>query len=107
VDPLHTGWDAFQAVPPERNGGVAGVCAEFDLPSGEFTCAIAIETPADRSALPDDCRDLIRRGPALLSVSMWRRGTIVGSRRRVVLRRSAAQAQQIRPGAHTGIRRSA
>lgn len=38
--------------------GVAGVCAEFDMPSGAFTYLIAIETPADRAALPTGCRDI-------------------------------------------------
>lgn len=45
-------------VPPGSSIGVAGVCAEFDMPSGEFTYFIAVETPADRAVLPDGCRDI-------------------------------------------------
>ena len=44
--------------PPGSAIGVAGVCAEFDLEREEFTYFIAIETPADRSALPTACRDI-------------------------------------------------
>jgi AraC family transcriptional regulator len=43
--------------PPGSAIGVAGVCAEFDLEREAFTYFIAIETPADRSALPASCRD--------------------------------------------------
>jgi AraC family transcriptional regulator len=45
-------------VPPGSAIGVAGVCAEFDMPSGAFTYFIAVETPADRAALPAGCRDI-------------------------------------------------
>jgi AraC family transcriptional regulator len=45
-------------VPPGGAIGVAGVCAEFDMPNGEFTYLIAIDTPTDRSALPAGCRDV-------------------------------------------------
>jgi AraC family transcriptional regulator len=38
--------------------GVAGVSAEFDMKNGEFTYLIAVETPADRSALPANSRDI-------------------------------------------------
>ena len=45
-------------VPPGSAIGVAGVCAEFDMANEEFTYLIAIETPADRAALPDGCRHI-------------------------------------------------
>jgi AraC family transcriptional regulator len=45
-------------VPPGSIVGVAGVCAEFDMANEEFTYLIAIETPADRAALPAGCRDI-------------------------------------------------
>ena len=44
--------------PPGSAIGVAGVCAEFDLEREEFTYFIAIEAPADRSAMPASCRDI-------------------------------------------------
>lgn len=45
-------------VPSGSAIGVAGVCAEFDMESGDFSYFIAIETPADRSGLPAGCRDI-------------------------------------------------
>ncbi len=47
-----------KAAPAGSTIDVAGVCAEFDMKGGQFTYLIAIETPADRSALPDGCRDI-------------------------------------------------
>ena len=44
--------------PPGSAVGVAGVCAEFDLEREVFTYFIAIETPADRSAIPASCREI-------------------------------------------------
>ncbi len=35
--------------------GVVGVCYEFDMTTGLFKYAIAIETPKDFSGLPDGC----------------------------------------------------
>jgi AraC family transcriptional regulator len=46
------------SVPPGSTLGVLGVAAEFEPSTGEMTYLIAIETPADRSRLPDGCRDL-------------------------------------------------
>jgi AraC family transcriptional regulator len=49
----------LQALVPEGSRiGVAGVSAEPDMEAGEFTYFIAIETPADRSGLPEGCRDV-------------------------------------------------
>lgn len=49
----------LRALVPQGSAiGVAGVCAEFDMPSGEFSYFIAIETPADRATLPEGCRDI-------------------------------------------------
>jgi AraC family transcriptional regulator len=49
----------LQALVPQGSAiGVAGICAEFDMPSGEFSYFIAVETPADRSALPAGSRDI-------------------------------------------------
>ena len=45
-------------VPPGSAIGIAGVCGEFDMANEEFTYFIAIETPADRTALPDGWRDI-------------------------------------------------
>lgn len=47
-----------ELVPKGSAIGVAGVSAEFDMPNEEFTYFIAVETPADRAALPDGCRDV-------------------------------------------------
>jgi AraC family transcriptional regulator len=44
-----------------RNGsklGIMGVCADFEEATQEFTYLIAIETPSDRSALPNGCTDM-------------------------------------------------
>lgn len=50
---------ALAALVPAGNAiGVVGVCAEFDMKSGEFSYFIAIQTPTDRSALPAGCRDV-------------------------------------------------
>ena len=40
-----------------RRLGVIGVCHEFDCVTGDFTYAIAIERPDDRSGLPERCVD--------------------------------------------------
>jgi AraC family transcriptional regulator len=48
----------LELIPAGSAIGIAGVCAEFDAKREEFTYLIAIETPADRSALPAGCRDL-------------------------------------------------
>ena len=45
-------------VPPGSDVGVAGVVAEFDMKEEEFSYFIAVETPADRAALPAGCRDV-------------------------------------------------
>ena len=45
-------------VPPGSSIGIAGVCSEFDMESGEFSYFIAVETPGDRAALPAGCRDI-------------------------------------------------
>lgn len=45
-------------VPPGSAIGVIGVSAEFDMKNDEFSYFIAVETPADRAALPDGCRDV-------------------------------------------------
>ncbi len=57
---LHDGsFDTLRAlIPPGSTIGVAGVSAEFDMATHEFSYAIAIETPADRAALPHGCRDI-------------------------------------------------
>lgn len=47
-----------KAAPAGSTIDVAGVCAEFDMKGGQFTYLVAIETLADRSALPDGCRDI-------------------------------------------------
>ena len=52
-------------VPPGSTVGVAGVCAEFDMQSQEFSYLIAIESPGDRSALPAGCRDIPVAGGTL------------------------------------------
>jgi len=39
--------------------GVVGVCYDHDMKTGIFSYAIAIETPADRSGLPEGCIDII------------------------------------------------
>lgn len=38
--------------------GVVGVCYDFNMETGRFSYAIAIETPADRKGLPEGCEDL-------------------------------------------------
>jgi AraC family transcriptional regulator len=45
-------------VPAGSAIGVAGVSAEPDMVNQEFTYFIAVETPADRSALPANSRDV-------------------------------------------------
>jgi len=57
---LHDGsFEKLRAlVPPGSTIGVAGVSAEFDMATQEFSYGIAIETPADRAALPQGCRDI-------------------------------------------------
>jgi len=46
-------FDRLRALVPAGSAiGVAGVCAEFDMSSGEFSYVIAVETPADRAGLP-------------------------------------------------------
>ena len=37
---------------------VLGVCHSFDMKQGTFSYSIAIQTPADRSGLPDGCEDI-------------------------------------------------
>ncbi len=44
--------------PPGSKIGVAGVSGEFDMKNEEFSYFIAIETPTNRAALPDGCRDI-------------------------------------------------
>lgn len=39
--------------------GVCGVCRDYDMKKGLFVYSIAIETPADRSGLPEGCGDFI------------------------------------------------
>ena len=47
-----------RSVPPGSRLGVLGVSADMNVESQEFTYLIAIETPADRSQLPNGCVDL-------------------------------------------------
>ncbi len=47
----------LRSVPPGSKVGVAGVCADMDPSTPKFTYLIAIESPADRSNLPDGCVD--------------------------------------------------
>lgn len=73
------------ALVPEGTAiGVAGVSAEFDLEKGEFTYFIAIETPADRSALPVGARDLAV--PAATWGIFEARGPLPGSVQEVMKR---------------------
>jgi len=44
--------------PPGSTIGVAGVSAEFDMQSQEFSYLIAIESPSERSTLPAGYRDI-------------------------------------------------
>jgi AraC family transcriptional regulator len=37
--------------------GVAGICRDFNMETGDFIYSIAMETPADRSGLPEGCGD--------------------------------------------------
>lgn len=41
------------------NLGIVGVCHGFDMKSGDFVYSIAIETPADRTGLPEECEDFV------------------------------------------------
>ncbi len=45
-------------IPAGSELGLAGVCAEMDPATKQFTYLIAIETPSDRSGLPAGCRDV-------------------------------------------------
>jgi AraC family transcriptional regulator len=45
-------------IPPGNDIHMAGVCAEFDLQNEEHSYFVAIETPGDRAALPEGCRDV-------------------------------------------------
>jgi AraC family transcriptional regulator len=64
-------------VPGNSAIGVAGVIAEFDAKGEDFTYLIAIETPADRSALPEGSRDL--PVPAATWAVFESRGPLPGS----------------------------
>ncbi len=66
-----------QLVPAGSEIGVAGVIAEVDDKAETFTYFIAVETPSDRSQLPDGCRDV------LIPAATWgifdARGPVPGS----------------------------
>jgi AraC family transcriptional regulator len=47
-----------QSIPAGSRIGLAGVCADMEPLSQTFTYVIAIETPDDRSGLPDGCVDV-------------------------------------------------
>ncbi len=47
-----------RSIPAGSRIGLAGVCADMEPLSQTFTYLIAIETPADRSGLPDGCVDV-------------------------------------------------
>ena len=51
----------MKSMPPTSKIDIAGVSADMDVATGKFTYLIAIESPADRSNLPDGCIDRTAR----------------------------------------------
>ena len=52
--------------------GIVGVCYDFDMQTGDFSYAIAIETPAEKNDLPEECEDI------LIPESTWAKFTSRG-----------------------------